>query len=98
MTLQTFKIMHCIDDVDAGTWFRKVNECHSRTRQTVTVREDGSVAGLLNLVKPKCNLEVRRNFFSCRVVDPWNSLPAPVQGAKDVVDFKVRYDDLKAGN
>ena len=96
--LQTFKIMHGIDDVDAGTWFTKVNECHSRTRQAVTVMEDGSVAGSLNLVKPKCNLEVRTNFFSCRVVDPWNGLPANVQGAKDVVDFKVRYDEFMAGN
>ena len=93
-----FQIIHGIDDVDADTWFTKVNECHSRTRQAVNVMEDGSVTSSLNLVKPKSNLDVRRNFFSCRVVDRWNHLPAGVQGAKDVVDFKVKYDDFIAGN
>ena len=60
--------------------------------------KDGSVEGSLNLVKPKCNLDVRKSFFSCLVVDPPNGLPAHVQGAKDVVDFKVRYDEFMAGN
>ena len=53
-----------------------------------------------NLSIPKStgdNLEVRKNFFSCRVVDPWNNLPPGVQGAADVLDFKVKYDSFIAG-
>ena len=97
--LQTFKIMQGIDDVDAGTWFTKVSECHSRTRQAVSVMDDGSVMSSMNLVKPKSNLDVRKNFFSCRVVDHWNCLPAHVQGAKDANDFKMKYDEfIAAGN
>ena len=96
--LQTFKIIHGIDDVDADTWFTKVNECHLRTRQAVSVLDDGSVTNSLNLMKPKSNLEVRRNFFSCRVVDHWNYLPTHVQEAKDVGDFEVKYDEFIAGN
>ena len=96
--LQTYKIVHGIDDVDMHTWFSKVSECHSRTRQAVSVLDDGSLLDSLNLVKPKSNLDVRKNFFSCRVVDHWNDLPGHVQGAKDVGDFKVKYDDFIAGN
>ena len=95
--IQTFKVMHGIDDVDASTWFTRVGECHQRTRQAVEVRDDGEVVQELNLIKPKCKLEVRRNFFSCRVVDPWNLLPSDVQGAADVDVFKERYDKFIAG-
>ena len=49
-------------------------------------------------MKPKSNLDVRKNFYSCRVVDHWNDLPGHVQGAKDVGDFKVKYDEFIAGN
>ena len=96
--LQTFKIMKGIDDVDYKTWFTKVSECHQRTRQAVSVLEDGTIVQSENLVQPKARLDVRKNFFSCRVVDPWNHLPPEVQGAADVQDFKIRYDDFIVGN
>ena len=95
--LQTFKIIHQIDDVDPGTWFTKVSECHQMTRTAVSVSEEGEVVQNLNLVKPKCRLDVRRNFFSCRVVEPWNGLPSSVQEAGDVGDFKVKYDAFVRG-
>ena len=60
--------------------------------------EYGAIVQSENLVKPKARLDVRRNFFSCRVVDPWNDLPPGVQGAADVNDFKIKYDDFIAGN
>ena len=42
-------------------------------------------------------VDIRRNFFSCRVVDPWNALPSSVQEAGDVEDFKVKYDAFVRG-
>ena len=96
--IQTYKIMNGIDDVDYHTWFTKVHECHQKTRQAVCVDEDGVVHESMNLLKPKANLEVRKNFFSCRVVDSWNNLPTIVQGATDVQDFKEKYDEYVAGN
>ena len=96
--LQTFKIIHCIDDVDPSTWFTKVADHHQRTRNAVSVSDEGQVMDELNLLKPKSRLEVRKNFFSCRVVDYWNSLPANVQGAKDVDGFKEAYDDFIGGD
>ena len=66
-------------------------------RTAVSVSDEGEVVQNLSLVKPKCLLDVRRNFFSCRVVDPWNGLPSSVQEAEDVGHFKVKYDAFARG-
>ena len=96
--IQTFKILKGVDDVDYKTWFTKVNECHQRTRLAVSVSDEGDVVNSDNLIEPPSRLEVRRNFFSCRVVKPWNNLPPRVQGAVHVQDFKVKYDEFIVGN
>ena len=96
--LQTFKIMKGIDDVDYHTWFTKVSECHQRTRQAFDILRDGSTVENLNLMKPKARLDVRKNFFSCRVVNPWNNLPSDIKCAGSVQNFKEKYDDFLAGN
>ena len=95
--LQTFKILNNIDDVDYQTWFTKVSEVQQRTRQAVTVSADGTVVDCLNLVPRRAKLGIRKNFFSCRVVEHWNNLPVVVKHADNVQDFKVRYDDAMAG-
>ena len=46
----------------------------------------------MNLVKQKANSDLRRHFYSLRVVDHWNDLPSSVKNAKDVNDFKNQYD------
>ena len=74
-----------------------MDEQHQITRQAVSVADDGSSSGTENLVKPKAKLEVRKNFFSCRVVDPWNNLPNTVRKSGTVNEFKKNYDDFMAG-
>ena len=96
--LEIFKILNQIDDVNYHTWFSKVNENHRKTRQAVTISEDGTSMGTMNLKKPKAKLEIRKIFFSCRVVDSWKDLPANVKNAEDVMQFKIRYDEHKNGN
>jgi hypothetical protein len=44
----------------------------------------------LKLAVPQCNLEVRRNFFSHRVIKYWNALPSFVVNALSPEIFKVR--------
>ena len=61
---------------------------------TVTTRQGG---GHLNLVPQQGNLELRRNFWSVRVGDKWNTLPDSVKMANTVNDFKKSIDNLKAG-
>jgi hypothetical protein len=42
-------------------------------------------------------LEVRRNFFSNRVIDSWNQLPTHVKNVKTVNSFKNGYKNYTAG-
>ena len=35
---------------------------------------------------------MRRNFFTNRIVVPWNSLPADVVESKNLDEFKRKYD------
>ena len=49
------------------------------------------------LLKQSCNLNVRQHFFSLRVVNQWNSLPASVVEAPSVDSFKARLDQHLAG-
>ena len=46
-----------------------------------------------NLLHQRSNLEIRRNFFSVRLAEPWNSLPKTVKEAKNIGQFKKLYDD-----
>ena len=48
----------------------------------------------LNILRKHSNNEVRKNFFSNRVVEKWNSLPAEVKRVKKVSTFKSSVGDL----
>ena len=44
------------------------------------------------LVKERSRLEIRKHFFSQRVISLWNGLPSHVVDADSVNAFKNRYD------
>ena len=44
------------------------------------------------LYKKRNFLEISRNSFTSRVVDPWNNLPDDVVSAKELNEFKSRID------
>ena len=46
----------------------------------------------LNLYKHHTRLEIRRNFFTERVINDWNHLPLEVKTAQDTSTFKIYYD------
>ena len=46
----------------------------------------------LNLTPPKSKLDLRKYFFSARVVNPWNNLPMSVKSSDTIDTFKRRYD------
>ena len=54
----------------------------------------GSNVNKALLPKPPSRLEVRRNFFSNRVVDRYNILPDSVKRASSVNGFKARLDEF----
>jgi hypothetical protein len=80
--IQTFKIIGGHDAVEKDRWFSMA------TNSTVSTRQ---ATGLLNLLKPRANLEVRGNFFSVRVVDEWNVIPSEIKMAKNPTQFKRLY-------
>jgi hypothetical protein len=68
--------------VSKDTWFKSVTE---------TGRATGSSADPLNLRPQPSRLEIRKNFFSQRVVEGWNSTPANLKQAVSVKCFKNGY-------
>jgi hypothetical protein len=48
------------------------------------------------IMKVRSRLDIRRNFFSQRVVNSWNELPASVVEAESVNSFKNRLDKFWA--
>ena len=92
--IQTYKILHRVDDVDYHTWFTKADEgSHHSTRLTTEIADDGEQSATLNLKKKnRARLALREHFFSNRVVNNWNKLPNNVKFASDVNNFKVEHD------
>ena len=80
---ETFKIMKGISKVERGTWFTCAAEEGGRlTRLT---------ADPLNVQVPATRLEIRKNFFSARVCEHWNSLPSDVKKCEKLGQFKAAY-------
>ena len=46
----------------------------------------------LKIVKHRCRLDIRKYFYTNRVIDVWNSLPEEVVRSKTVNSFKNRID------
>jgi len=45
----------------------------------------------LKVYKPQVHLDIRKYFFSVRIVDAWNSLPAAFLRCNNVENFKRKY-------
>jgi hypothetical protein len=50
-----------------------------------------AVSGHLQLRKPMARTDKRKNFYTVRICDLWNNLPANVRQAKSVHCFKSAY-------
>ena len=81
---ETFKILNGISNVDWSTWFTK----HAAVDGN---RETRAAADPHSLRMPPARLKLRRNFFSIRVIEKWNSLPSAVKNSKNVHQFKMAY-------
>ena len=77
--IQVFKIIKGYDRINCNTFFNIKSSSKTRGHQ-------------FKIEKKRSRLEIRRNFFSQRVVNRWNSLPDSVVDAESVNTFKNRYD------
>ena len=82
--IEVFKFLKDINKTDSGQWFHLANNVRTRGHR-------------LKLVKNRSRLDIRKNFFSQRVVNDWNSLPEVVVEAESINSFKNRYDKFVSG-
>ena len=81
--IEVFKILKGFNSVNKDTWFQNVSVDGPQTRTT---------SYPMNLRLKTVRSDIRKNFFSQRVVPIWNSLPNIIKSAPDVIAFKTRYD------
>ena len=82
--VQVWKYLH---EEESNKIFKMADQQHSRY-STHTNRP-------WKMYRLHAKLEVRKNFFTSRSVDRWNSLPHGVQSAADLNSFKNNYDVLR---
>jgi hypothetical protein len=51
----------------------------------------------LNLKQGNSRLEIRKNFFTQRIVREWNKIPKEIKRAKNVAGFKSAYKNISSG-
>ena len=87
--LQAYKVIRGVDDVDPSLWFDMVQP----RAGAMTTRE---VSGAHNVKREErqINTEIRKNFWSQRIIDPWNNLPDEVKQAESLNVFQNGIDNL----
>ena len=79
--LQTYRIMTQIDKTKPVHYFQFAN--YDRTR-----------GHSMKLAKTRSRLDIRKNFYSQRVVDKWNKLPQSAIDAPTLLSFKQELTNL----
>jgi len=82
--IDVFKMINGYTRVDVERFFKFADQRHEvPTRSAVNK----------HLVPEKCRLEIRKHFFTNRIVQGWNALPIDIREAESVNRFKNLYDD-----
>jgi hypothetical protein len=82
------KIMHRDGGLEANAWFERAS---SAAHTTMSGADPFNVK-----VKSGC-LEVRRNFYSMRVITDWNRIPTETKSRPGTSHFKAEYRRIRAG-
>ena len=81
--IEMFKIMKGIYKVDKTKLFE--------------VNEDSTRGHNMKIRKKYSRLNLRKNFFTQRIVNDWNKLPAEAVNQKTVLNFKKKIDPMFYG-
>jgi hypothetical protein len=85
--VMTHKILHEKGGLDHTTWFEKAENGPRATRNT---------ADPYNIKVKHGRLDLRRNFFSIRVIEDWNRIPADTKRMDKSENFKAAYRKMRA--
>jgi hypothetical protein len=81
------KILCGQGSLDSDQWFERAAD---------SVRATRSSTNPLNLKMIQGRLEIRRNFFSNRVVSTWNDIPSDIRETARSENFQRKYKQLRA--
>ena len=84
--IAVFNILHSTYDIDFSDFFTFSANTH-QTR-----------GHAFKIFKNYCRTDVRKNFFTTRVITPWNDLPKEVITAASMDDFKKLIDFYMINN
>jgi hypothetical protein len=84
--VQVYKILNGKDKVNKDTWFKMMQDGERVTRAT---------SDPLNIQAQYGRLDIRRNFFTHRVVEQWNKIPEDLKNARTVQSFRKGYQALR---
>ena len=91
--IEAYKTLNGINRVKKEKWFTiQEADQHRETRANSTVEEGQTTKKENVLVQERSNLEVRRNFYTVRVVSQWNLLPEKVKNQESLNAFKNSLD------
>ena len=91
--IEAYKTLNGINRVEKEKWFSiQEADLHQETRANSTVEEGQTTKKENVLVQERSNLEVRRNFYTVRVVSQWNLLPEKVKNQESLNAFKNSLD------
>ena len=79
--IELYKMFSGSDYMDVGTFFTLETENRTRGHEK-------------KIRKQSCRLDLRKYFFSHRVVDFWNALPREVVSSSSLNVFKKRLDEF----
>ena len=79
------------DLIEAFKMIKGLNK--SDYKRFFTLAQNNRTRGhAFKIVKNRSRVNIRKNFFSQRVVNDWNALPVWVVGSESVNSFKNNYD------
>ena len=90
--IETYKTLRGVNRVRKEEWFETQEEEMRPTRSNAVVIEGEAVKKREVIVPQRCNLEIRKNFFTVRAANEWNQLPDAVKASVSVNAFKNAYD------
>ena len=79
--IQTYRIMNQIDQINPDKMFQKATYTSTRGHQQ-------------KLAKTRPNLDIRKHFYSQRVVDKWNKLSDSATKAPTLLSFKQELSQM----
>jgi len=75
--------------------FKGFTAIHFESLFTLDCNNKGTRGDLAKLSKPRCQKNVRKYFFSHRVIDHWNALDGEAVSSSSISAFKNRLNKIR---